>query len=183
MTTVQLLRLGTVAPEAAEAVTHAIQRELGWDAVLLAEIVDPEFALDERRGQYHSTLLLHHLEQHFDARSGPLLGITPHDLFIPILTFVFGEALLRGPAAVVSLHRLRPEFYGLPPDPELLLQRLGTEAIHELGHTRGLLHCGDYACAMHASHAADEIDVKGPGLCAACLSMFRPEHHPRRRLH
>jgi len=37
-----------------------------------------------------------------------------------------------GPAAVVSLHRLRQEFYGLAPDKELLCQRLLKESIHEL---------------------------------------------------
>lgn len=45
------------------------------------------------------------------------------DLAVPILTFVFGETLLRGPAAVVSLHRLHNEFNGFPPDEDLLIER------------------------------------------------------------
>ena len=173
MTKVQLVRVGILPAGTLDAITRAIQHELGWDARLLPEMGDPEGAYDARRGQYNSTLLLHLLEDSFDTRSGPVLGVAHVDLFIPILTFVFGEAMLGGPAAVVSVHRLRPEFYGLPPDPDLLNQRLATEAIHELGHTCGLTHCTDYTCAMHASHSADEIDIKGPGLCLPCLHRLR----------
>jgi len=54
------------------------------------------------------------------------------DLYIPILTFVFGEAQLTDTGALVSTHRLRPEFYGMPQDPRLVQERLLKEAIHEL---------------------------------------------------
>jgi hypothetical protein len=37
----------------------------------------------------------------------------------PVLTFVFGHAQLGGRVAVVSLARLRQEFYGLPPNREV----------------------------------------------------------------
>jgi archaemetzincin len=99
-----------------------------------------------------------------------VLGVTAADLYIPILTFVFGEAQVGGPCAVVSLHRLRQEFYGLPPDPELLQQRLLKEAVHELGHTMSLTHCEDYSCVMAASHAVEWIDMKEAGLCELCHS-------------
>jgi archaemetzincin len=79
-------------------------------------------------------------------------------------------ALLDRPPALVSLHRLSPALYGLPDDPALALRRAGIEAVHELGHTLGLVHCPDYACAMRASHAAEEIDLKGPDFCAACAA-------------
>jgi hypothetical protein len=99
-----------------------------------------------------------------------LLGVTSLDLYIPTLTFVFGEAQLRGPCAVVSIHRLRQEFYGLPRDPRLAADRLLKEAVHELGHTLGLRHCDDYHCAMAPSHAVEWIDLKSPRLCPDCQS-------------
>lgn len=100
-----------------------------------------------------------------------LLGVTMVDLYIPILTFVFGEAQLQGKCALVSAHRLHQEFYGLPADPELLHSRLLKEAVHELGHTLALSHCDDYACVMSASHGVEWIDLKTAHLCSACRSL------------
>jgi archaemetzincin len=128
----------------------------------------PDVAFDAQRGQFYSTLLLERLESMYGAESDRILGITQVDLFIPIFTYVFGEALLGRPPAIISLHRLCPTFYGLPIDRKLLLNRAATEAAHELGHTCGLVHCGDYNCAMHVSHAAEEVDLKGPGFCRRC---------------
>jgi archaemetzincin len=105
------------------------------------------------------------------CRLAPLLEnyeVVSADLYIPILTFVFGEAQLKGSCAVVSLHRLRQEFYGLPADPQLLTSRLIKEAVHELGHTLGIPHCEDYGCVMAPSHAVEWIDLKNSGFCEAC---------------
>ena len=129
---------------------------------------DPERAFDVSRGQYSSRVLLKLLLDDAAADAGKLLGITSVDLFSPVLTYVFGEAQLLGRAAVVSWHRLRPEAYGLPQDRELVQSRLEIEAVHELGHTFGLVHCREPSCAMHASTYAEEIDFKTAALCAAC---------------
>jgi predicted Zn-dependent protease len=99
-----------------------------------------------------------------------IVGVTDVDLYIPILSFVFGEAQLGGHTAVVSYHRLHQQFYGLPRDDSLLRERLVKEAIHEAGHTLGLTHCDDYDCVMAASHAVEWLDLKGARFCAACLS-------------
>ena len=64
---------------------------------------------------------------------------------MPVLSFVYGQAQLEGQVAVVSLARLRPEFHGLLPDAAVLERRAATEAVHELGHTFGLVHCLDRA--------------------------------------
>jgi len=102
-----------------------------------------------------------------------VLGVADSDLFIPILTFVFGEAQL-GPAdataALVSMYRLRQEFYGMPPDPETLSARLLKEALHELGHTFGLRHCADYRCVMSSSPSVENIDLKLAQFCPACAN-------------
>ncbi len=65
----------------------------------------PGEAWDPRRRQYETGRILKWLEsRHADASK--VLGLTDVDLFIPILTFVFGEAQLGGRAAVVSTARL-----------------------------------------------------------------------------
>ena len=130
---------------------------------------DPETAFDATRGQYHSTRLLASLLTAPPAPEGTkILGIAGVDLFVPVLTYVFGEAELGGRAAVVSLHRLRPEAYGLPPDPSLLQERLLKTTVHELGHTLGLIHCPHPTCAMQPATYAEEIDLKAAAFCPAC---------------
>jgi archaemetzincin len=134
---------------------------------------DIERCYDPARGQYNSTLFLKQLlrtEWHPRAR---ILGVTGVDLFIPVLTFVFGEAQLNGRAAVVSIHRLRSEAYGLPRQDDLTADRLVKEAAHELGHTFGLIHCSDAACVMHSSTYVEEIDLKQETFCASCLQEIR----------
>lgn len=133
----------------------------------------PQFAREAARGQYNSSMILAEL---FNRRTNPpmrILGVTDVDLFAPVLTYVFGEAQMHGPAAVVSTFRLRPELYGLEPDPEILSRRLLVESVHELGHTAGLTHCHTPGCAMIGSTYAEEIDLKGPGLCERCGGVFR----------
>ena len=99
---------------------------------------------------------------------GPQAAVADVDLYIPILKYVFGEAQVGGPCALVSAHRLHQEFYGLARDTELLQQRLLKECVHELGHTFGLHHCQDYRCAMASSHAVEWIDLRASFLCNEC---------------
>ena len=132
--------------------------------------LDPEFAYHGERQQYHSSEILHEMQRYVGTESWRVLGVTAVDLYIPILTFVFGEAQIGGPCGLVSLHRLQQEFYGLPPDRDLLKQRLLKEAVHEVGHTLDLTHCDDYQCAMAPSHAVEWIDLKDGVLCGSCQS-------------
>ncbi|MEW6511838.1 MAG: archaemetzincin family Zn-dependent metalloprotease [Bacteroidota bacterium] len=135
--------------------------------------------LDESRGQYNSTSLLLRLKEEYSDRTvAPqtrALAVVPFDLFIPILTYVFGEAEVGGNVAVVSYYRLAPERYGLPSDESLLRARLLKEAVHELGHAYALIHCSSQKCVMHASSYVEEIDLKGAEFCTACASALK--HH------
>lgn len=129
--------------------------------------LDPGFAYNEDRGQYYSTALLERLSAVCPPKSR-VLGVTPLDLYVPILTFVFGEAQLAGPCAIVSSFRL-PE----PGRPELLSERLLKEAVHELGHTFGLRHCHNWECVMASSHSVERLDIKSTAFCGACLALLR----------
>src|SRR5581483_6168800 len=135
---------------------------------VLSKVLDPEFAFHGERQQYHSSEMLQRMQGFVGTNSWRVLGVTGVDLYIPILTFVFGEAQIGGPCAVVSTHRLRQEFYGYPADTDTLFLRLTKEAVHEVGHTLELMHCDDYSCAMAPSHAVEWIDLKEATLCAAC---------------
>lgn len=130
----------------------------------------PGDSYDAVRNQYISTRILKAMIREIPPDALKVLGVIDRDLCIPILTFVFGEAQLSGPAAVVSLTRLRQEFHGLSPDPPLFRERLRKEALHELGHTFGLTHCRTPECVMALSNTIVDVDRKGRAYCRRCRS-------------
>jgi archaemetzincin len=126
---------------------------------------------DPSRGQYHSSGVLKQMLDDLAAHGDPadkLIGLVDVDLFIPVLTFVYGEAQLKGRCAVVSTFRLRNELYGLPTNEKMFRDRIEKECVHEVGHTYGLVHCRDIECVMRSSTYVEEIDLKGSLLCPSC---------------
>jgi archaemetzincin len=166
----ELLPIGTFDERLLREVALALADAFRVPCQILGARLDPQFAFHSERQQYHSSELLRRLQDYASNGAWRVLGVTSADLYIPILTFVFGEAQMGGPCAVVSAHRLAQEFYGLPPDPALLRDRLIKEGVHEIGHTLDLTHCEDYACVMAASHAVEWIDLKQAALCPNCQS-------------
>lgn len=163
-----LLAIGKVESELLDYLRRALGETFTVPCFVQPTALDPEFAFHGERQQYHSSEILARMQSRVTPDSWRVLGVTGVDLYIPILTFVFGEAQMGGPCALLSLHRLRQEFYGLPGDHKLLSNRALKEAVHELGHTLNLTHCDDYQCAMAPSHAVEWIDLKESNLCAAC---------------
>lgn len=135
--------------------------------------IDSEPAFNPARNQYLSNRLLFSLLEHNPQFNGKILGITPFDLFAPVLTYVFGEAQLHGKVAVVSTYRLNEKLYGLPENRALMEERLLKEAVHELGHTFGLIHCPIFECVMHSSTAVEELDLKNHDFCPVCSIKLR----------
>jgi archaemetzincin len=164
--------LGSVEPEVMAALGGWL--EAAFEApVRNIELPDPEFAFDPARNQYGSIPVLEMLLRRMPADALKLVAFTQRDLFIPVLTFVYGHAQLGGKAAVVSLARLRQEFYGLPANQEVFLQRAHKEALHETGHAFGLVHCAERSCAMSLATNIRQIDMKQAALCAACAAHIR----------
>jgi archaemetzincin len=130
-------------------------------------------AFDPNRGQFNSSLILRQLITAPLPDADRILGVLDVDLFIPILTFVFGEAQLQGIGAVVSAHRLHNRFYGLPEDREATTDRLLKEAVHELGHTFGLIHCREPGCVMQSSTYVENIDQKSAEFCSLCQKSIK----------
>ena len=135
---------------------------------IASPIASLDFAFDASRDQYASRPVIAALLAARATGVERVLGITGLDLFVPVLTFVFGEAQLEGPVALVSACRLTNDFYGIPPDEERLQERVEKEAVHELGHTYGLVHCQDGLCVMRSSTYVEEIDLKDVEFCAVC---------------
>ena len=135
--------------------------------------IDLEKTFDQTRQQYNSSQILLQIISRPPADAVKVLCVVNVDLFIPILTFVFGEAQLRGIGSVVSLHRLNNKFYGLSEDRQLLGERLVKEAIHEIGHNFGLIHCSNQSCVMKSSTYVEEVDQKSVEMCNRCQETLR----------
>jgi archaemetzincin len=142
--------------------TFKIQTRIRNRRFNLSPVYDPV------RGQYNSSGLLLELINDIPPETTRILGVTELDLFIPIFTFLFGEAQLNGIGALVSTHRLHNQFYGIPENKELLKIRLLKEGIHELGHTFGLIHCFALNCVMKSSTYVEDIDQKSTHFCRFC---------------
>lgn len=151
-----------------EQLEKSIYRTFGHYSKLKTPDICLEKTFDMKRLQYNSSQILLQMISDPPADAVKILGVVNVDLFIPILTFVFGEAQLRGTGSVVTLHRLNNKFYGLPEDRELLTERLVKEAIHELGHNFGLVHCNNQECVMKSSTYVEDIDHKSVELCDRC---------------
>ncbi|HTS09539.1 MAG TPA: archaemetzincin [Candidatus Eisenbacteria bacterium] len=175
MNTIHLLPVGNVDSLLLEHLREELPRSLRVDCEILPYRLDPSPAYHAERQQFHSSELLQKMMQLLRAGDWRFLAITELDLYIPILKYVFGEAQLGGPCAVVSSFRLRQEFYGLDRDEGLLKDRLLKESVHELGHTLGLHHCEDYRCAMASSYAVEWIDLRERSWCEECHGKVRAE--------
>jgi archaemetzincin len=139
------------------------------------ELPGLDFAYDPGRQQYGSIPVLEMLVRVCPDDAWKMLAVTDRDLYIPVLTFVFGQAQLGGRVAVLSLARLRQEFYGFAANRELFVERAAKEALHETGHMLGLVHCADRNCAMSLATNVRQIDGKQAAFCAGCTVRLRRE--------
>jgi archaemetzincin len=169
---VDLLPFGPVEDTVLETLEGCVRSGFGLAVRRLPPLPDPLFAYDAARGQFDSARILREVFDRRDPRASRVLAVTRVDLFIPVLSFVFGQAQLEGPAALISLARLRQEFYGFPTDMPLLLERTAKEALHELGHSFGLIHCPDPACVISLSSSIEQVDAKNGAFCPGCRALL-----------
>jgi archaemetzincin len=169
----RLICLGAVEDEVCRAVEMALEDAFGFEVLSRLALPEPDHAYDANRGQYSSVAILRDLVARPARDCVRVLAVTEKDLFIPMLSFIYGQAQLGGFAALLSLARLRQEFYGLPPDEDLLRERAIVEALHEMGHTFRLVHCRDSSCAMALSTNIEQLDLKRGAFCGACRLLLR----------
>ena len=165
---VHLLPLEALARPSADDVAARLSRRLSAGCRLVADLPAPPPVRLPDRDQVDADALLARLEARPTAEAAILVGLTTLDIAVPVFTFVFGRARQGARAVLVCLARLDPAFYGLPADPDLLLQRATLEVLHELGHAASLAHCPDASCLMSFAGSVERVDARGSSFCEAC---------------
>ncbi len=155
-----------------DVLAENLRRIFPFEVKILEQCGAPEFAFNNSRQQYLAKAILEDLVGNAPASCRRILGLTEADLFIPILTYVYGEAMLPGQAAVISLYRLTGSDPGSRVSFEALAQRVVKEAVHELGHTFNLVHCDDESCVMSFAHSLEHVDQKNERFCRYCAVLF-----------
>lgn len=165
---IKLVRVGQVKAEVLDYLTLILSSTFSVRCELCDLQIDPRSAYAAKRQQFDSNRILQQLVDLRIPDDCRVLGITEVDLFVPIFTFVFGLSQVDGRAALMSTCRLQQQFYGLPEDNALFLLRCEKEAIHELGHACGLVHCARYECVMHFSNSIEDVDLRSATFCSSC---------------
>jgi archaemetzincin len=163
---ITLKPLGKVADEIMEELKDGVGSIFHCPVEIKAGFSDLSQAYNPERKQYFSSKLLASLKK--SEREGRVVGIADVDLYVPRLNYVFGEADIVLGTAIVSLYRLRQDYYGLAPDEALFTERATKEIVHELGHTFGLGHCLNNKCVMHFSNSLADTDLKEANFCSSC---------------
>ena len=165
---ITLINFGYLGKNFLEKIAEAVGQEFRYPVILKESHLDLSEFFDPGRRQYNGNKILQALNTSPTPKAFKTIGLFSVDLFIPILTFIFGQAMLNGQTGIASLFRLSNERYGIEADEKLLLERFTKEVIHELGHTFGLIHCMDPTCVMRSSTYVEDIDQKNQKLCHHC---------------
>jgi archaemetzincin len=157
-----------------DGLCETIFKHFGIPATPHPILNDITFAWNAERRQYHSTPVLEQLAAKAPPWAIKVAAIVKVDLYIPILTYVYGEAQLKGRACIISVFRLNKSLPSLSAD-SAFQARLGKEIIHELGHTFNLRHCSDPTCIMHYCRTEADVDRKSEHLCRYCKVLLSDE--------
>lgn len=172
---IYLTPIGEVDEKVLKVLKSSLREKFNLEVVIGEALPKPDYAYNRRRRQYHSSPILDNLSKNIPPDTYRVLGITELDLYVSNLNFIFGQAQMGGRVALISLARLREEFWGRRSDEKLLAERTLKEAVHELGHTLGLEHCPNPKCVMHFSNSLQDTDIKGSWFCPECEKKWRTE--------
>ena len=163
-----LISYGQFEKKILEKIAMDVAREFLFQVNIEESHIDLSKFYDPLRHQYDGNGLLKEIDTTYSSQLIKKIGLFRVDLFIPILTYILGQAAFKGSTGIASIYRLRNEQYGIKKDEALLLNRFSKVVIHELGHTFGLIHCLIPTCVMRSSTYVEDIDQKSHNLCIQC---------------
>jgi len=165
---ITLVSYGNFEKDFLRKIAEDVTREFIFPVIIEENYIDLSEFYDPNRRQYDGNKLLKEIESIYSSTSYKTIGLFRVDIFIPILTYIYGQAILNGSTGIASIYRLKNELYGMKQDENLLLERFSKVVIHELGHTFGLIHCHIPTCVMRASTYVEILDQKSKNLCPLC---------------
>ena len=168
-----IVAVGEVDGRILDGLQESVGKILEKEVSMGKPLKSPDYSYNGRRKQYFSSAILLKLREVERGIGDRVLGVVDLDLYVPSLSFVFGEADFENRMAIISLWRLRQEFYSLPEDVDRFKERVLKEAVHELGHTYGLGHCANPLCVMHFSNSLLDTDIKKVSFCPQCEKRFK----------
>ncbi|NQV14610.1 archaemetzincin family Zn-dependent metalloprotease [bacterium] len=169
MSLIRIIPLQFSGVEELDKILPMITRRFKMETTLSLQHLDLTPFFNPVRSQYDANKLILKLAP-MVLEQEKVIGITDLDLYIPVLSYIFGQAYLGGSVALVSGHRLENSRYGLPHDSKLFSDRLLKCVLHELGHTFGLRHCLKPGCVMVSTTYVEELDQKSDNFCRNCQS-------------
>lgn len=128
----------------------------------------PSEANNVVRNQYYAQVILSKIERTKANSREKVIAICEEDLYLPDENFVMACVDNLSGTAVVSLYRIRQEFYGLPEDESKVYPRLFKEAVHRLAHLFDLTECRNPKCVNYFSQVMLDIDNKTDKFCDVC---------------
>lgn len=169
---ISIISYGIFGKEILKGITDGVGQEFNAPIMYREGHIDLSNFYDPTRSQYDANALIKFINSISQDKHIITIGLFNVDLFIPILTYIFGQAYLGGNSAIASCFRLNNVYYGLKEDKQILIDRFQKEVIHELGHTFGLLHCQNTSCVMRSSTYVEDIDQKSRNLCLSCRNIL-----------
>lgn len=157
-----ILPVGEIEPLYLKIIAGAFFGELRIKTLILPALDHPDYAFDKRRLQYNAGTLINQLEPQTFSGCSKVIALVDGDLFIPVFSFVLGEARMGGSCALVSLYRLQKK-----------PARAAKVALHEFGHLMNLDHCHEKKCVMKFSKDIEQLDSISNIFCNYCLDQIR----------
>ncbi|MBT4290691.1 MAG: zinc metallopeptidase [Deltaproteobacteria bacterium] len=144
-----------------KVITGSFLGELSIKTFILPPLKSPEYAFNKRKIQYDAGLIINRMEKMKFPECTKVIGIIDADLFIPVFSYVLGEARMKGRCAIISLFRLEN-------NPE----RMAKVALHEFGHLMNLKHCQEKGCVMKFSNNVEQLDSNFSFFCEYCIDQL-----------
>lgn len=173
MPLIRIMPLEFSSVETLETVLSVLSKRFKTETRLSSQHLDLTPFFNPVRSQYNANEIIQRLLP-LSGADDKIVGVTDLDLFIPVLSYIFGQAYLGGSVALVSGHRLENRRYGLASNDKLFTQRIIKCIVHELGHSFGLKHCLNPGCVMVSTTYVEEMDQKTDMFCQSCQKELLP---------